>query len=129
MEEMSLKMELGRSSLFVWSFSSHSRIFHPYEDFTTAFEGLQILTYARHSWSLCVPHLQWYGTSVYNGLRGPVTLTLVAERLAIENCHNLFLRLRSPAAGIRTSKYWLRSALCWVTTYVQNFNIFYMCSP
>ena len=35
-------------SLFVWGFSSHSRIFHPYGDITIVGEGLQILTYARH---------------------------------------------------------------------------------
>ena len=38
--------------LFVWGFSSHSRIFHLYGDLTIAGEGLQILTYARHSWPL-----------------------------------------------------------------------------
>ena len=38
--------------LFVWGFSSHSRIFHSHGDVTIAGEGLQILTYARHSWSL-----------------------------------------------------------------------------
>ena len=33
-----------------------------------------------------VPHLLWHKTSVYNGhLRGPVTLTPVAERLAVES--------------------------------------------
>ena len=37
---------------FVWGFSSHSRIFHSYEDITIASEGLQILTYAPHSWPL-----------------------------------------------------------------------------
>ena len=32
-----------------------------------------------------VPHLLWHGASIYNGhLRGPVTLTPVAERLAVE---------------------------------------------
>ena len=32
-----------------------------------------------------VPHLLWQGTSVYNGhLRGPVTLSPFAERLAVE---------------------------------------------
>ena len=35
--------------LFVWSFSSHSRIFHSYRDVTIADERLQILTNARHS--------------------------------------------------------------------------------
>ena len=32
--------------------SSHSRIFNSYRDVTITGEGLQILTYARHSWSL-----------------------------------------------------------------------------
>ena len=49
--------------------------------------------YARHSWSLSyeqwgffsVPHLLWHGAFVYNGhLRGPMTLTPIAERLAVE---------------------------------------------
>ena len=32
-----------------------------------------------------VPHLLWHGASVYNGyLRGSVTLTAIAERLAVE---------------------------------------------
>ena len=35
--------------LFVWDFSSHSRIFHKYGDVTIADEGLQMLTYPRHS--------------------------------------------------------------------------------
>ena len=44
-----------------------------------------------------MPHLR---ASVYNGhLRGPVTLTPIAERLAVGCCQNL--RLRSVAAGIR----------------------------
>ena len=38
--------------LFVWGLSSHSRIFHSYGDVTITGEGLQILTYARHSWPL-----------------------------------------------------------------------------
>ena len=39
----------GIYSLFVWSFASHSRIFHVFEDVTIAGEWLQIWTYARHS--------------------------------------------------------------------------------
>ena len=32
-----------------------------------------------------VPHLLWHGSSVYNGhLRGPVTVTSIAKRLAVE---------------------------------------------
>ena len=34
--------------------SSHSRIFHLFWDFTITGEGLQILTYARRIWSLCI---------------------------------------------------------------------------
>ena len=37
---------------FVQEFSSHSRIFHSYGDVTIKGEGLQIWTYARHSWPL-----------------------------------------------------------------------------
>ena len=49
-----------------------------------------------------VPHLLWHGTTVYKGhLRGPVTLTPIAERLAVELSLPV-LRLRSIAAGIRT---------------------------
>ena len=41
---------------------------------------------AIEQWGLfSVPHLLWHGASVYNGhLRGPVTLTPIAERLAVE---------------------------------------------
>ena len=38
--------------LFVLSFTSHSRIFHSHGEVTITGEGLQILTYARHSWPL-----------------------------------------------------------------------------
>ena len=38
--------------MFVWGFSSHSRIFHSYGDITIAAEGLQILSYAPHTWPL-----------------------------------------------------------------------------
>ena len=97
--------------MFVWGLSSHSRIFHSYGDVTITGEGLQILTYARHSWPFgieqwgffSVPHLLWHWASVYNGhLRGPVTLVPIAEHLEW-SCHYLFLRLRSVAAGIWTT--------------------------
>ena len=86
--------------LLVWGFTSHSRIFHSYE-------GLQILTYARHSWPLSsegsLPCHTYCDTvsSVYNGhLRGPVTLTPIAERLAVELSLSVFTRF--VAVGIRT---------------------------
>ena len=72
--------------------SSHSRNFRSYGDVTITGERLQILTYALHLWPLSiegtffsVPHLQRHGSSVYNGrLRGPMTLTSIAECLAAE---------------------------------------------
>ena len=93
--------------LFVWSFSSHSRIVHTFADITIVGEGLHILTYARHLWPLSseffsVPHLLWHGASVYNGhLRRPVALIPNAERLAVE-LSIIVLRVRSVAAGIRS---------------------------
>ena len=40
-----------------------------------------------HSGFFSVPHLLWHGASVYNGhLRGPLTLTPFAERLAVNTC-------------------------------------------
>ena len=38
--------------LFVWSLSSHSRIFHSYGDVTIAGEELQIFNLTRHIWLL-----------------------------------------------------------------------------
>ena len=38
--------------LFVWGFSTHSRIFQSFGDVTIGGKILQILTYARHSWPL-----------------------------------------------------------------------------
>ena len=78
--------------LFVRGLSSRSRIFHSYGDVSITDEGLPILTYARHSWSLssedylsCHTYILWHGASVYNGhIQGPVTLTPIFERLAAE---------------------------------------------
>ena len=64
-----------RKFLFVWVFSSHSRIFHSYGDVNIAGEEF-----------FNVPHLLWHGASIYNGhLREPVALTPIAERLAVEH--------------------------------------------
>ena len=55
-----------------------------------------------------VLHLLWQGTSVYNShLRGPVTLTPMAERLAVKLSLPV-LRLMSVATGIRTPNLRLR---------------------
>ena len=78
--------------LFVWGVSSHSRIYHTYEDFTIAGEGLHAnfdlcsVLMAIEPWGFfSVPHLLWHGASVYDGhLRGPVTLAPISERLAVQ---------------------------------------------
>ena len=95
--------------LFVWSFSSHSRIFHSFKDVAITGRRLQILTYARHLWSLsnegsltCHTYCD-NGASIYNvNLIKPVTLTPNAERLAVELLNPVFFRLRSVLAGIQT---------------------------
>ena len=57
---------------------------------------------------LCLPHLLWNRASVYNGhQRRPVTLTYVADRLAMElSLHFLFLR--NVSARIRTPNFRMR---------------------
>ena len=42
-----------RYGLFVWGFTSYSRIFHPYKDATITGTGLQILTFAWHFRPVC----------------------------------------------------------------------------
>ena len=64
-------------------FSSHLRIFHSYGDITIDGEGLQILTYARHSWPLS-------SESSLACLRRPVSLESIAEHLAVELSLSLF---------------------------------------
>ena len=76
----------------IWFFSSYSRILHSYEDDNITGKGLQMFTYARHSWSLsseislaCHTYCATYRTSVYKShLWGPVTLTRIAEHLVVE---------------------------------------------
>ena len=77
--------------LCVWCFSSHSRVFHSYRDFTITGEGQQILTYAWHSWplssegSLACHACCDTGAFVYYGhFPGPATLTPIAERLTVD---------------------------------------------
>ena len=58
---------------------------HHYRIRATNFDTCSALM-AIEQWGLfSVPHLLWHGAPVYNGhLRGPVTLTPIAERLAVE---------------------------------------------
>ena len=51
-----------------------------------------------------VSHLLWHGASVYNGhLRGPVTLTPFAERLAVELSLSVIMTYNIPTLGILIS--------------------------
>ena len=97
--------------LFVCGVLSHSRSFHLYGDVTIAGERLQIFTYARHLWPLSsegsLACHTYCDTSVYNG---PVTLTPIAERLAVKLSLPV-LRLSSVPAGIRTPNLPLANAI------------------
>ena len=95
--------------LFVWSLSSHSRIFHSYGDIIIAGEGLQILTlYARHSWPLSSEGSLTCQTYCDTGQ--PFIMVISEEPWHFHllpsvwqwSCHYLFLRLRSVATGDRT---------------------------
>ena len=77
---------------YMQPFTMFLLIFHSYVGVNID-ERLQILTFARHSWVMTieqwgffnVPHLMWHSSSVYNGnLRGPVTLTPIAQLLKVE---------------------------------------------
>ena len=79
--------------LFVSGFPSHSSIFYLHGNVTITGEGLYILTYARHLSPLSnegffsLPHQLWHGAYIYNGhleVRGPVTLTPITDRLAVQ---------------------------------------------
>ena len=94
--------------LFVWGLSSHSRIFHSHGDVTIAGEGLQILTYARHSWPLSSEGSLTCHTYCDTGL--PFKMVISEDPWHSHllpsvwrwSCHYLFLRLRSVATGDRT---------------------------
>ena len=79
------------------------RLFVCFGGFNVSLEKFSLIWRSHHCWwrawgFFSVPHLLRHGSSVYNGdLRGPVTLTPIAERLAVE----LPLPV-SVAAGIRT---------------------------
>ena len=89
-------------------FVSHWSIFHSYEDYHYWWRDANF-TYARHTRTLSIEgsvlkHLMRHGASICDGdLRGPMTLTPVAERWQW-SFHYLFLRIRSVAAWIRTPK-------------------------
>ena len=85
--DSNLKIETDSSKTFVCGISSHSRIFDSYGDVTIAGERLQIVTYAWHLWSLsskgslaCHTYCDTGHPFMMGHLRGPVTLTPIAER-------------------------------------------------
>ena len=94
--------------LFVWSLSSHSRIFHSYGDVSITGEGLQILTYSRHLWPLSSECSLVCHTYCDTGF--PFIMVISEEpwyshllpSVLQWSCHYLFLRVRSVEAGIRT---------------------------
>ena len=87
--------------MFVWSLSSHSRIFHSYGDVTIAGEGLQILTYARQSWPFSSEGSLTCHTHCDTGL--PFIMVISEDpwhshllpSVLQWSCHYLFLRLWS----------------------------------
>ena len=94
--------------MFVWGFSSHSKIFHSYGDVTIIGEGLQILTYARHLRPLnsegslaCHTYCDTGHPFIMVISEDPWHSSHLLPSVWQWSCHNLFLRLRSVAAGIR----------------------------
>ena len=93
--------------LLVWSFSSHSRIFHSYTS-PLPMKGCKFFTCARHSWPLSSEDSLTSHTICDTGL--PFIMVIPEDprhphllpSLWQWSCHYLFLRLRSVAAGIRT---------------------------
>ena len=96
---------------FVWFFislSSHSRTFHSYGDVTITGEGLQILTYARHSWQLSSEGSLTCHSHCDTGL--PFIMVISEDPLHSHllpsvwqwSCRYLFWRLRSVVTGDRT---------------------------
>ena len=81
----------GVFGLSVWSFSSHSKIFTHSETSPLSVKGCTFSTMfdTYGHWAVrfffSVSHLLWHRACIYNGhLRGPVTLSLNAERLVVE---------------------------------------------
>ena len=91
-------------------FCSFVSLFVPFENFSpiwrrhhcrwraAKFDVCSALTAIEQWGFFSVLHVLWHGASFYSGLRGPVTLTPIAER-----CYHLCLRLGSVAAGIWTA--------------------------
>ena len=73
-----------------WEFFTHTEM-SPYWWRAANFDLCSAIMAIEQWGFFSMPHLLWHRASVYNGhLRGPVTLTPIAERLAL-GCHYLFL--------------------------------------
>ena len=90
--------------MFVCGFSSHSRNFHPYVDVIIANFDLWSALMAIEQWGFfSVPHQLSHRASIYNGqLRGHMTLTPIAEPLAVELSLPVFYDF---AAGLWTPNF------------------------
>ena len=92
--------------LFVWVFSSHSRVFYSFGDVTIACEGLQVLTFARLSWPLSSEGSLACHTYCDRGHRFRASVrtrdTHLLPSVRQWSCHYLFLQFKCVAAGIQT---------------------------
>ena len=94
--------------LIVWALLSQSRIFHSHGDVTITGEGLQILTYARHSWSLHIEGSLTCSTDWYTW--HPFTMVIsedprrshILMSVSSRAVTTFFYDLGYVAAGIRT---------------------------
>ena len=95
--KVQMKLNTNPVCLFVWSFSSQSRIFHSFGDdhcrWTAAhFDVCSVLISVEQWGFFNVPHLLWNGASVYNGhLQWPVALTTLCRAFgsgAVTSCFN-----------------------------------------
>ena len=133
--------------LFVWGLSSHSRIFHSYGDITTMAaaitgEGLQILTnYARHLWPLssegslaCHIYCDTGHPFIMVIVRGPLTLTLIAEGLTVklslpvltsQVCHGWDSSTQPSACGANALTHCATAAVPGFVAFVQLSNMSY----
>ena len=109
--------------MFSFCLSSHSRIFHSYGDVTIAGEGLQILTYAHHSWPLSSEGSLRCHSNRGTGL--PFIMVISEDPLhshLMPGCHCLFLRLGSVETGDRTPISRIRGERSTSTPHLHNKN-------
>ena len=95
---ISLKVHLAYLNNFLYEFFFMWG-FHSFGDHSpwraTNFDLYSALIAIRQRGFFYVPHLPWHGPTLYNGhLRGPVTLTPVTERLAVQRLYYMFYRLK-----------------------------------